>query len=127
MKRQLTIMLLLFSICGQGFIRTAWVLHYQWNRAAYLRHCENLNRPALHCDGKCYLKKKIVDADDKNPKEPRLPASLQAIKEVQLFFEQPELLAELTHTQSRRQPLPPYQALRPDAPPREVFRPPARV
>ncbi|MCE6987965.1 hypothetical protein [Dyadobacter sp. CY323] len=31
--------------------------------------CENRNRPQLHCDGKCYLAKKIADAKKQEEKQ----------------------------------------------------------
>ncbi len=32
-------------------------------------HCENRNRPELHCDGKCYLAKKLKAAQESQEKE----------------------------------------------------------
>lgn len=78
---------LIFCITGQAFMRTAWVLDYQWNRAVYLKNCENRDKPSLHCNGKCYLMKKIAASEQNTQKEPRLPQGFSQIKDIQLYFE----------------------------------------
>lgn len=41
---------------------TAWF--YANQQAIAARHCVNKKRPQLHCDGKCYLSKKIQAAEE---------------------------------------------------------------
>ena len=82
----------LFMVCcmlGQATVRTAWVLHYQLNRSLYVRHCENKNKPSMKCDGKCYLKKKMMGtAGNDARKTPQMPESFRDGKDLQLFAEQ---------------------------------------
>lgn len=90
--RKLTALLLAFIIFSQAFFN-AWVLGY-WlmNRseiAATL--CENKDKPALHCDGKCYLKKKIAEAPDTTPTND-CPKPLNLKKGIELA----ELLPQLS-------------------------------
>ncbi|HNL38973.1 MAG TPA: hypothetical protein PKH43_07565 [Saprospiraceae bacterium] len=74
---------------GQATVRTAWVLHYQLNRSMYIRHCENRNKPSMKCDGKCYLKKKMMGtAGNDSRKTPQMPESFRDGKDLQLFAEQ---------------------------------------
>lgn len=53
--------------------------------AEYL--CENKNNPTLHCDGKCFLAKKLKEADEKEKKTE---------KEHRKGLEQPAFFAEKT-------------------------------
>lgn len=124
MMRSALSLLLICSILAQASVRTAWVLHYQWNRAVYLQNCENRNKPALHCDGKCYLKKKMAVQENNRSDAPVLPQQFFEIKDLQLFFE-PGLVILLTaplaeeHTQ-----LPLYQPIRLESPCADIFKPP---
>jgi hypothetical protein len=115
---------LILSIVGQASLRTAWALHYQLNRAAYLARCVNKDKPALHCDGKCAFMQQIK-AREKS-KEPQLPKHFREIKDIQLFFDGGLSLPNSS--------LPDFsEAERPSrcamsvaaAPPADIFKPPA--
>jgi len=58
---RLTALLLLGMISFQAFYNVGVLGYWAANRT-YIRLslCENRNRPQLHCDGKCYLKKKLA-------------------------------------------------------------------
>ena len=46
------------------------VAHYQLNKEYIARVlCENRNRPELHCDGKCYLARRLKAQQDRQDKE----------------------------------------------------------
>ena len=122
----LFVFLLIFCIAGQAFIRTAWTLHYQWDRAVYLKNCENRDKPNLHCDGKCYLKKKMAVSENSNPKEPQLPEGFRAIKDIQLYFESYDFFPHLTGIPAQLVSHPPFTRRFPfDAPLAGIFKPPA--
>lgn len=72
---------------AQAWIRTAWVLDYQWRRSVYLKACENKVRPQLRCDGKCYLLKQIKKSESADDTYPPLPEAFRQIKEITLFTE----------------------------------------
>lgn len=112
-------------ILGQASVRTFWVVHYQWNRAVYLAHCENKNKPDLHCDGKCYLKKKMEVKTGNNPQEPKLPESFHQIKDLQLFFEANPELQFFTAISPTILPFPVFRAFYKDAPGTRLLKPPA--
>jgi hypothetical protein len=124
--KQLFSILLMCSILGQAFVRTAWTLHYQWDRAVYLKNCENRDKADLHCDGKCYLKKKMAASENPGPQEPQLPAGFHQIKDIQLFFEFSYPLPFLGESFVFTKPLPLYvEHCLPDAPHTGIFKPPA--
>jgi hypothetical protein len=74
-------------ILAQAWIRTAWVLDYQWRRSVYLKACENKARPQLRCDGKCYLLKQIKKNESAGDTYPPVSEALCQIKEITLFME----------------------------------------
>lgn len=46
------------------------IMYYNANKAYIARVlCENRDRPQLHCDGKCYLAKKLKAQQDRQDKE----------------------------------------------------------
>lgn len=117
--------LLICGILGQASIRTAWTLHYQWNRAVYMAKCVNKDKPSLHCDGKCAFKKQMAAHERNSTKAPQLPDNFTEIKDIQLFFESSFLPCLSVVAYTNAVALPPYWAFLPDAPTTPVFRPPS--
>jgi len=124
MQRFLTF-LIICGILGQATIRTAWTLHYQLNRAAYLAKCVNKDKPGLHCDGQCAFKKQMEARERSQNKEPRLPENFSEIKDIQLFFEGQYLPCFSMVAYPESASFSPYQTHVPEAPASDVFRPPA--
>lgn len=64
--RQLTAWLLIFSVLTVNYSRLFVYAGFKLNQS-YIsaKLCENRNRPLLHCNGKCYLMKKIRAAEEK--------------------------------------------------------------
>lgn len=127
MTRFLSITLIV-CVLGQAFVRTAWTLHYQWNRALYIAQCENLDKPELNCEGQCCLKKEIAVSENKSKpdsNEPQLPGNFHLLKDTLLFFEhRSDLLTLLSHTASAAA-LPPFVVFLPSAPGQRIFKPPS--
>jgi hypothetical protein len=117
--------LLIFGILGQASIRTVLTLHYQLNRAVYVKNCENKDKPKLHCDGKCYLKKKMGIKKTTRSEAPMLPESFQQNKDLQLFCENFVPMNFLRFETSASMELPPFQFFLPTALLSAIFRPPA--
>lgn len=66
MLKQLTAWFLIFSVLTVNYSRLFVYAGFKLNQnyiAAKL--CENRGKPLLHCNGKCYLMKKIRQAEDK--------------------------------------------------------------
>lgn len=128
MTRFLSITLIV-CLLGQAFIRTAWTLHYQWNRAQYLAQCKNLDKPELNCKGQCCLKKEMEMSEGnrkRSDNEPQLPGNFQQIKDALLFFEQRSDFPVLFTLSESVAALPPYEAFLPTAPGHRIFKPPSR-
>ena len=65
---RLTALLLVGIISCQAFYNVGVLGYWVANRAYITTHlCENRTRPQVHCNGKCYLKKKLVDAGNPVP------------------------------------------------------------
>jgi hypothetical protein len=66
MKYKLTAVLLIVAIVSCSFSRFFLYAGYELNKNYIVtKLCENRNKPWLHCNGKCYLMKKIKQAEEK--------------------------------------------------------------
>lgn len=86
MKKLLTI-LLIIGVLLQSGSQVVIVAQYYANKDYIAKNlCENRNRPAMHCEGKCCLKKRLA----KESKESQSPRN-QREEQVTLFFETPSI------------------------------------
>ncbi len=68
--RSLLIYLLLFAVLLPGISPWGTIAYYNLNRDYIARVlCENRDRPELHCDGQCYLAKKLKAQQDRQDKD----------------------------------------------------------
>ena len=59
-------------------------IYYNLDTAGFIEaYCENKDKPALHCDGKCHLKKVIKTTDE----EKNQPIQLTDFKDLLLYSE----------------------------------------
>jgi hypothetical protein len=66
MLKRLTAWLLIFSVLTVNYSRLFVYAGFKLNQSYITaKLCENRNKPFLHCNGKCYLMKKIRQAEDK--------------------------------------------------------------
>ena len=66
MLKQLTAWLLIFSVLTVNYSRLFVYAGFKLNQSYITaKLCENRDKPFLHCNGKCYLMKKIKQAEDK--------------------------------------------------------------
>lgn len=84
--RSLLSYLLLFAVLLPGISPWGTIAYYNLNRDYIARVlCENRARPELHCDGQCYLAKKLKSQQDRQDK-----ATTERVRNtpvVQLFCE----------------------------------------
>lgn len=66
MLKQITVLILLTAFAAQTFNRAVIVVDYYANTAAYAKNCINKARPAMHCNGKCQMMKKIQEEEKKD-------------------------------------------------------------
>ncbi|MBS1527227.1 MAG: hypothetical protein JST19_16360 [Bacteroidetes bacterium] len=71
MLKQLTVWLLTFAVlsanCSRLFVYAGFELNQKYIAA---KLCENRNRPWMHCNGHCYLMKKIRQAEKNAQNQP---------------------------------------------------------
>ncbi len=66
MLRQLTAWFLIFSVLTVNYSRLFVYAGFKLNQSYIAaKLCENRGKPLLHCNGKCYLMKKMRQAEDK--------------------------------------------------------------
>ena len=71
-------LVLIIALSFQCFIKLGIIGYYNLNITYIIKElCENKSKPELKCNGKCYLKKKMTEAD-KSEKE-----SKEIIKQVE--------------------------------------------
>jgi hypothetical protein len=71
LNRSISIFLLL-AMLGANFSRIFVYAGFELNRSYIAKElCENRNKPELHCNGKCFLKKKLQAAEEKEKKQER--------------------------------------------------------
>lgn len=93
--------LLLFSLLSTNFANLFVFAGFELNRkyiAAEL--CINKNKPELHCNGKCFLMKKLKQAQDKEQKQERQAQKTQiqdAVVVTQQVFKQYVLAESKLH------------------------------
>jgi hypothetical protein len=66
MLNRITAILLIFSLTSVNCTRFFVYAGFEMNKSYIAsKLCENRNKPWLHCNGKCYLAKKIRQAEEK--------------------------------------------------------------
>ncbi|GAB3554696.1 hypothetical protein [Spirosoma fluminis] len=85
--KNVLVFLLLFATLLPTVSPWGTIAYYQVNKAYIARVlCENRSKPELHCDGKCYLAKKLKTQQDKQDKE--TTERVQNTPTVQLFCDE---------------------------------------
>ena len=70
MIRCVSAIILLCAFAVQSFNGVFIVLSYYANTAAYSKDCVNKFMPQLHCQGKCVMMKKMIEAEKKDQQSP---------------------------------------------------------
>lgn len=84
--KQALVYLLLIATMLPSISPWGTIAYYQLNKDYIARVlCENRSRPDLHCDGKCYLAKKLKAQQDRQDKE--TTERVQKIPALQLFWD----------------------------------------
>lgn len=79
-----TIFLLILLLNSSLFNKWAIVGYYEANHEYIAKVlCENRERPELHCDGKCFLAKKLKKAEEQEQKQ--TSEKLEKIQKMTLF------------------------------------------
>lgn len=70
MFKQLATFLLLVAFVFQSFENGLVVVDYYLNTAVFAKNCENKAKPALHCNGKCQMMKKMQETEKRDQQLP---------------------------------------------------------
>ena len=72
MMRRFTAYLLMAALVSANFSRLFVYAGFELNRNYIVTHlCENISKPWLRCDGKCYFIKKVKQTDEKEKTDGR--------------------------------------------------------
>jgi hypothetical protein len=63
--QQIAVLLLSVAFLAQTFSKGFIIADYYANTAAYAKNCVNKARPAMHCNGKCQVMKKMQEEEKK--------------------------------------------------------------
>ena len=77
MFRCLSAILLVFAFAVQSFNGVFIVLNYYANTTSYSKDCVNKFRPQMHCEGKCVMMKKMIEAEKKDQQAPQLKLDMK--------------------------------------------------
>ncbi|GAB3960368.1 hypothetical protein GCM10028805_57850 [Spirosoma harenae] len=84
--RSLLTYILLIAVLLPSISPWGTIAYYHLNKDYIARVlCENRNKPQLHCDGKCYLAKRLKAQQDKHDKE--TTERIQQTSPIQLYCE----------------------------------------
>lgn len=68
--KKLVALILILLLSFQTFYSAGLTLWFYANRALIAsKHCVNKSRPAMHCNGKCYLSKRLKAAEEKESQQ----------------------------------------------------------
>jgi hypothetical protein len=85
MKEQILTYCLIIATLLQGFQRLTIIVCFQVNQTYIIDNfCENIEKPELHCNGHCHLKKQLTQATEQ---EQNIPQNLKEITST--FYIQP--------------------------------------
>lgn len=114
--------ILLIAFFGQTFDKAFYYLGYYIDNSDYAKNCVNISRPALHCEGKCQLMKKIREHEQKDHQSPerKLNNKVEVLSSKSFFAAAPLLLAIAV-----KQPAHPAHTGWPIDMPSSFFHPPA--
>ncbi len=85
--KQLISILLLFLLAWQGLYKAGFIIYWKINQS-YISQalCENKDKPKMHCDGKCYLKKQLEKIDEQKANQNNIPFAILKLKPVDNFI-----------------------------------------
>lgn len=95
MAARLVIAVLLFAMLSQTFSKAVIVTSYYADNGAYARNCVNKARPAMHCNGRCQLMKKMKQEENRDRQSPIPKNGLDEVLSSKTFFTSLGSLPEL--------------------------------
>lgn len=122
MRYRIIAILLLVAVISSSFSRCYVYAGFELNKAYIVKElCENRARPIMRCQGKCYLKKKIKVAEDKEQEAKEKLSRLEVS-----FYQEPFKLALSVPivSETKKLPVQAYGYLYANCYLKAVFKPP---
>lgn len=69
MFRQVTAAMILMAFIAQTFNGAVVLVDYYTNTTAFAKNCINKAKPAMHCNGKCQMMKKLQEEEKKEQQQ----------------------------------------------------------
>lgn len=66
LAKRIAAFLIIVSFITQSFSRYLLAADYYLHTAAYIENCVNKNKPWMHCNGKCHLRKKMQQQENQD-------------------------------------------------------------
>jgi hypothetical protein len=107
----------------QMSVRAGWMLYYYAQKSEFVQYCINLDKPQMHCEGKCILMQRLKAQEES--KTPLMPDAFRHIGEEVYFFQSLNPVFELFEvgfSDVRKSFF--YSTGFPEAPVSDVFKPP---
>jgi hypothetical protein len=83
--RYLTAVIMLAAFVAQTFSNSFIIADYYANTSKYAAHCENKDKPKMHCNGRCQMMKKLRQEEKKN-QDKRSENRNEILFSVKLYF-----------------------------------------
>ena len=88
MKPLLSILFIIL-LSWQGLYKAGFTIYWKLNQS-YISQilCENKDKPQMHCNGKCYLKKQLNKVDEERANEKEIPFKILKLQSLDNFIGQ---------------------------------------
>jgi len=105
--RYITIMLMFGVFFAQTFSNVIIMADYYINTKVFAQNCENKDKPWMHCNGKCQVRKKIQQEDRKDQENPERKAENknELVLSSKSFFANAASLAQIAFNTKNITPL----------------------
>ena len=108
MYKQSAAIFLLIAFVAQTFSNGFVMLDYYINKVAFAKNCVNKARPAMHCNGKCQMMKKLQEEEKKDQQMPerKLEKRMELLSSNSFCYSFEFLLILPTNAKRLQQPYP---------------------
>jgi hypothetical protein len=124
--KRLASILLVILLTWQTIFNVGFFIYWRVNQTFIAENlCENRNKPQMHCNGKCYLFKKMKQAEEEENAKNSLPNAIPNFKSVDNFvFQNHDWNIEFTSLSFQKPKFTPYSSNLLIGNQNSIFRPP---
>ena len=94
MWKKITAAIFLMAFATNTFCNAIVIMDYYTNTNAFAKNCTNKARPAMHCNGKCQMMKKLQQEEkrDQRSSERKAESKIQVISSKSFFAGLPQAI-----------------------------------